>query len=64
MAEKKFKAGDTVCLKSGGPDMSVQGYVGIGLGVVTDDVRSKWFVGTKMFEGEFHQDSLESADDA
>ncbi|TWR24565.1 DUF2158 domain-containing protein [Mucilaginibacter achroorhodeus] len=62
MEQKKFKSGDVVCLKSGGPEMSVQGYVNLGFGVVTDNVLCKWFEDKKQQQGEFHEDSLEICD--
>ena len=55
MATNKFAIGDIVKLKSGGPEMIVR---------VVPDVVGKiytcqWFVGKKLEQGSFPQDSLE-----
>jgi len=53
-----FKTGDIVRLKSGGPDMTVKGYV---LGDETS-VICQWFAGReldKLESGHFPEDSLE-----
>jgi len=63
MPQEKFKAGQIVRLKSGGPKMTVQGYVHLGMDVYIDDVRCKWFVGNADKVGDFHEDSLELDDD-
>ena len=55
MAEAKdFKTGDTVNLKSGGPDMTVKGLSPDGENVIT-----QWFAGKKLEKGYFPPDSLE-----
>ena len=56
---KKFKQGDTVKLRSGGPIMTVQDYVPV---APNDDssttVRCSWFVGNKHESSNFEEDSL------
>ena len=54
---KKFKVGDQVVLKSGGPTMTVDGAGG----EYTDIVSCKWFVGHKLQDGDFQPDALEPA---
>lgn len=54
----KFKSGDVVTLKSGGPLMTVDGYMGLVPGVETKTVRCKWFIGNKSENGNFHEDAL------
>ncbi|TZF85241.1 YodC family protein [Cognatilysobacter lacus] len=53
----KFKIGDVVQLRSGGPHMTVQN---IGEYVVANPgVMCVWFDGSKKLEDVFHPDSLE-----
>lgn len=56
--EKKFKPGDVVRLKSGGPTMTVQRYV---LQAGTEVAECSWFAGTDLHTRDFRDDSLESA---
>ena len=57
----KWKSGDIVRLKSGGPTMTVDRYVqGFG-GTPTSDVIAKWFSSKGQETGSFHEDSLEKA---
>jgi uncharacterized protein YodC (DUF2158 family) len=51
----KFKIGDLVQLKSGGPTMIVKEEVYGG------DLKCQWFSGKKLEEGDFHPDTLEHA---
>lgn len=54
----KFKSGDIVKLKSGGPNMTVSNYVGIGAGGESQTVRCKWFAGAKSESSNFHEGML------
>lgn len=51
MAEQKFKIGDQVQHKSGGPKMVVKGYDG-------DEVVCEWFDKNTPVEKAFHQEVL------
>ena len=54
-AQKAFVVGETVKLKSGGPDMSVRV-----LPTATSNVYTcQWFAGKKLEQGSFPGDSLE-----
>jgi len=57
MAEEKqkFKTGDLVQLKSGGPIMTVQTYAS------GDYLNCQWFSGTKLADGTFKEDSIQIA---
>ena len=59
---KKFKIGQIVQLKSGGPEMTVSD---LKVYAQPDHVECKWFGGRKLEKGHFHVDSLlePSADD-
>jgi uncharacterized protein YodC (DUF2158 family) len=50
---KRFKVGDIVQLKSGGPDMTVQED-----GYPAGNIWCQWFGGRKLERGEFPEDSL------
>ncbi len=52
----KFKAGDQVELKSGGPTMTVDR-----LSTDSEHVTCNWFTGKKIEEHIFNQDSLKPA---
>jgi uncharacterized protein YodC (DUF2158 family) len=56
MADKKFKTGDQVQLKSGGPTMTVEVYSGM-----TEKVHCRWFDPVKhdLKEADFEEDMLE-----
>jgi len=55
MAEAEdFKKGETVRLKSGGPDMTVRGHTPNG-----ENVIAQWFAGKKLEQGSFPPESLE-----
>lgn len=56
MDQARFKVGDQVELKSGGPTMTVTGYVYNG------NVDAKWFSGGKLSSGEFPSGSLQLAE--
>lgn len=59
MLAQKYKAGDVVELKSGGPKMTVSGYVtSNGLNEFAK-VFCQWFVGTKLEKERFSEDSLQ-----
>ena len=49
----KFKSGDIVKLKSGGPSMTVQEW-----DKLNESYRCKWFAGNKVQTGHFEEDSL------
>ena len=53
-----FKAGDVVCLKSGGPDMTVESIETIG---GTNSVRCVWFVEQTLYRAEFPLSALSMA---
>lgn len=53
MAEQKFKTGDDVVLKSGGPRMTVNKYVS------GDSIKCDWFNGSDFNSNTFLQDQLE-----
>lgn len=54
--ENKFEVGDIVRLKSGGPDMTVQGMCDF---VNHDDeYQCQWFAGKKLEQGHFPAESL------
>lgn len=52
---KTFIVGETVKLKSGGPDMTVRALPSTGSTVYT----CQWFAGKKLEQGSFPGDSLE-----
>jgi uncharacterized protein YodC (DUF2158 family) len=52
--ETKFKSGDIVKLKSGGPDMTIQRY-----DKLNDGFRCQWFAGKKLESGIFPAESIE-----
>ncbi len=57
MPEEKFKVGDVVILKSGGPKMTVEDVEG------RDTIVCQWFGDSKKLEyGSFPADSLERAE--
>jgi uncharacterized protein YodC (DUF2158 family) len=53
---EKFEIGEVVCLKSGGPKMTVDG-----MGEYSEGFRIScvWFEGSKKFNGVFHPATLE-----
>jgi uncharacterized protein YodC (DUF2158 family) len=55
----KFKIGDIVQLKSGGPEMTVQGVPGS----TTSSYRCQWFAGKKLESGTFQEESLKTVPD-
>jgi uncharacterized protein YodC (DUF2158 family) len=57
MAEK-FKIGDIVQLKSGGPKMTINS-----ADAMSPNVYVAWFVGSKREHARFHVDSIELAKD-
>ncbi|MEP1093816.1 MAG: DUF2158 domain-containing protein [Cyclobacteriaceae bacterium] len=58
--ERKFKKGDVVVLKSGGPKMTVDGYAWHGNYESYDTVICFWFDNTEKRSAEFNQDSVVS----
>jgi uncharacterized protein YodC (DUF2158 family) len=61
--EKKFKIGDSVILKSGGPTMTVTKHVGTiplsGPSQYTGRIQCTWFIDNKVEKAEFPQEALE-----
>jgi uncharacterized protein YodC (DUF2158 family) len=68
MAAAKYKVGDVVRLKSGGPDMTVQSVSDKNMSdqlsreLLGDDdtIKCQWFSGTKLQHGRFNPQTLES----
>ena len=54
--EQKYKVGDIVQLKSGGPDMTISG---IRPKVTSNLYTCQWFSGKKLESGEFPEESLQ-----
>lgn len=55
----KFKTGDVVRLKSGGPEMTISDVPTLeSLGPDFADYQCKWFVGDKLHHGSFKADAL------
>ncbi len=54
MAGKKFKAGDLVQLKSGGPKMVVEKFLEYG-----GEYRCTWFAGAKHNREDFAEEAIE-----
>lgn len=54
---EKFKVGDSVCLKSGGPEMTVSREMSGG------EILCQWFAGKKLEKGVFPPESLEKSTD-
>lgn len=52
----KFVIGETVKLKSGGPDMSVRALPN----PITNVYVCQWFAGKKLEQGSFPEDSIET----
>ena len=65
--EQKFKIGDVVVLKSGGPSMTItNNKTGMDLSkgkVWAGNYDCKWFEGETMHKGRFPQDSIELDDE-
>jgi uncharacterized protein YodC (DUF2158 family) len=51
----KFKSGDAVQLKSGGPKMTVSGLAEFRPG----HYKCKWFAGSKLSDGTFNEDEIQ-----
>ncbi|MFD1632016.1 YodC family protein [Pseudopedobacter beijingensis] len=66
---QKFKIGDVVTLKSGGPSMTVDGYesyIESLEGSIRESeiqVLTSWFKDKERINGSFHQDTLELDDE-
>jgi uncharacterized protein YodC (DUF2158 family) len=54
-SEERFKVGQIVRLKSGGPEMTVKKQEAF----LDGDYRCQWFAGRKLEFGDFPHDSLE-----
>jgi uncharacterized protein YodC (DUF2158 family) len=50
MANLEFNVGDVVRLKSGGPEMTIEGIGKHGLGAVHDNAKCVWFEGKKAWK--------------
>lgn len=59
----KYKSGDVVKLKSGGPNMTVQSYMVTTSSSVSKTVQCKWFAGAKSETSNFHEDMLLPVED-
>jgi uncharacterized protein YodC (DUF2158 family) len=53
-----FKEGDTVRLKSGGPQMTIQAIAKHGFGATTENAKCVWFDGKKRCETIFELSTL------
>jgi len=53
--KKKYKIGDIVRLKSGGPSMTVRGFTS----ELEELLECQWFAGDKLQFGVFHPDAVE-----
>ncbi|MEQ9405595.1 MAG: DUF2158 domain-containing protein [Cyclobacteriaceae bacterium] len=60
--ERKFKKGDLVMLKSGGPEMTVNGYAWHGNYQSFDTIVCHWFDGKEHRQSEFDQDAVRLVD--
>lgn len=60
--ERKFKTGDLVVLKSGGPAMTVDGYAWRGNYESYDTITCHWFDGNTKMTSEFNQESVKAAE--
>lgn len=60
--ERKFSEGDIVTLKSGGPEMTVNGYAWQGNYQTYDTVICFWFDGAEQKTAEFNQETLKLND--
>jgi uncharacterized protein YodC (DUF2158 family) len=56
--ESKFKTGDIVRLKSGGPSMTVES-----VSEVNGRIWCQWFAGNRLNAGEFNSDSIDFEDE-
>lgn len=52
---QKFKPGDVVKLKSGGPSMTIGGYSAVASGESSTIVMCRWFVRNKAEHGNFDE---------
>ena len=59
----KWKAGDVVILKSGGPTMTVECYENLGMGVMSEYVVCTLFDGYKKISESIHEDALKLAEE-
>jgi len=57
----ELKAGDVVQLKSGGPEMTIQGIGKYGFGATHDTANCVWFEGKKRMEALFELATLKIA---
>jgi uncharacterized protein YodC (DUF2158 family) len=62
MADQEFKAGDVVKLKSGGPDMTIEGIGKYGMAATDDSAKCVWFEKTKRMEDVFALPLLKPAE--
>lgn len=66
---QKFKIGDVVTLKSGGPSMTVDGYEAYLVSLnepmkeSETELNASWFKDKERKSGKFHQDTLELDDE-
>ncbi len=59
--EHEFKDGDVVRLKSGGPEMTIEGIDKYGTGATRDNAKCVWFEGKNLKSAVFELHTLTTA---
>lgn len=70
MAQTKFKIGDVVGLKSGGPEMTIKEIITRTVSFMGEatselkqnEIKTQWFFNNELKSGTFNEDQLESLD--
>jgi uncharacterized protein YodC (DUF2158 family) len=62
MADQEFKVGEVVKLRSGGPDMTIEGIGKYGMAATDDSAKCVWFEKTNRKEGIFALPLLKHAE--